>query len=120
MMLSDEEALRRRGVTEMAATTKTLEIGLARTIDSTSLFEDTTGANVEASMERFDDLLLAAVSEAFPEADVEIVDKGYVFDREIGTDINPADTDETHQAWLRIQSIADDIHNRGEWVVEAE
>lgn len=97
---------------------KPLEIGLTRTTDSSGLFEDTTGADIAASLEQFDALLLDAVTAAFPEADVLLVDKGYVYDQTVGTDINPADTDETHQAWLRIQALADDIHQRGDWIVE--
>jgi hypothetical protein len=99
--------------------TTTLEIGLTRTTDSSSLFEDTDGADVAASLERFDALVLDAVTDAFPEARVLEVDKGYVHDLTVGADINPADTDDTHHAWLRIQAIADQIHGAGEWIVEA-
>lgn len=104
----------------MATTTKTLEIGLTRTTDSSGLFEDTDGANVQASMERFDEMLLAEITALFPEADVQIVDRGYVFDLTAGHNANPEDTTAAGDAWRTVRAIADRLHSDGAWIVEAE
>ena len=96
-----------------------LHIGLTRTTDSNSLFEDATGADVQASMERFDAMLLDAISERFPTATVEICDRGFIFDLDVDSQIaNPEDTADTLEAQNAISEIADDIHGSGDWCVE--
>lgn len=106
----------------MATTTKRLEIELTETTDPNGIFANgiTDGADAQASMERFDALLLAAVSEAFPEATVTIAQKGRIWEINEDGDVNGSDTPLAMRAQHVIQQLADDILNDGAWIVEAD
>jgi hypothetical protein len=96
-----------------------LEIVLTWTTDPSSLFAseaDMTDVDVEESMAEYDGLLIAAVREAFPDAIVERADRGGIWDGD--ADGNGANTDMAHEAGLVVQQIADDILNRGDWIIK--
>lgn len=99
-------------------TAKTLDIVLTKTTDSTSLFDFTDGADVDASMERFDDLLLDAVTAHFPEATVSLGQRGAIWDMTAEGDVNGSDTPAAFEAQQVIQDIAERILSDGEWIVE--
>lgn len=101
-----------------AQTAKTLEIVLTETTDMNNVFAaeaDMDGVDMDASMARYDDMLLAEVTKSFPEAEVSVGPAGRIIDLE--TDGNPWDSTAAHEAGLVVQQIADAILNGGDWIV---
>ncbi len=104
----------------MATTTQNLIIDLAWTTDESGLFAseaDMAGVDVQESMAEFDGMLIAAVREAFPNAIVEHADRGRIWEINEDGDVNGADTPLAFEAGQTIQAIADEILQRGDWIV---
>lgn len=100
-----------------------LNIDLAWTTDPMGLFADEAdmdGVDILESAAEYDGKLIAAVRAAFPDAIVEHADRGRIWEETGDGDVNGYDTPSTFEARQAIQQLADDILQRGEWIVIAD
>lgn len=98
-----------------------LMIELTRTVDPSGLFapeSDMTGVDVQASMERFDALLLDRVRDVYPAATVGLTERGRIWEETGDGAVNGYDTPAAFAAGQVVQQLADDLLNQSdEWVV---
>ena len=94
-----------------------VEIVLGQTRDPIELFAteaDMDGVDIPASIDRFDEMVLERVREVYPEADISFDEGTRAY---VTTESGASDYDAEADVLREIGVIAEDLVNRGDWVV---